>query len=79
MHSFQAKTRWKRPRKSENKNYGSDPFLLNPFKRIQKKKQKNSKNYKTPLWLLFKPKQVGKGQERVKIKIIAPISSYPTR
>ena len=40
MHSFQAKTRWKRPRKSENKNYGSDPFLLNPFKRIQKKKSK---------------------------------------
>ena len=43
MHSFQAKTRWKRPRKSENKNYGSDPFLLNPFIRIQKKKAKKFK------------------------------------
>ena len=43
MHSFQAKTRWKRPRKSENKNYGSDPFLLNPFKGIQIKKAKKLK------------------------------------
>ena len=25
------------------------------------------------------PKQVGKARERVKIKIIVPISSYPTR
>ena len=27
----------------------------------------------------FKPKQVGKGQEREQIKIIVPIRSYPTR
>ena len=27
----------------------------------------------------FKPKQVGKGQEREKIKIIVPLRSYPTR
>ena len=32
-----------------------------------------------PLWLLFKPKRVGKGREREKIKIIVPINSYPTR
>ena len=28
MASFQAKIGWKRPRKRENKNYRSDPFLL---------------------------------------------------
>ena len=27
MASFQAKIGWKRPRKRENKNYRSDPFL----------------------------------------------------
>ena len=30
------------------------------------------------LWHPFKPKQVGKGQERVKIKIIVTFRSYPT-
>ena len=30
MASFQAKTSWKTLRKSENKNYRSDQFLLNP-------------------------------------------------
>ena len=28
MASFQAKTGWERPRKSENKNYNSNQFLL---------------------------------------------------
>ena len=32
-----------------------------------------------PLWLLFKPKQVGNGREREKIKIITPFGSCPTR
>ena len=31
------------------------------------------------LWHPFKPKQVGKGRERVKIKIIVPLRSYPMR
>ena len=31
------------------------------------------------LWHSFKPKQVGKGQEREKIKIIVPLRSNPTR
>ena len=75
MASFQAKTGWERPRKSENKNYCSDQFLPDPLKRIPKKQQKIKK---TPLWLLFKPKQVGKHQERVKIKIIVLINSYST-
>ena len=32
-----------------------------------------------PLWLPFKPKQVQKGQEGEKIKIIVPLRFYPTR
>ena len=31
------------------------------------------------LWHPFKPKQVGKGREIEKIKIIVPLRSYPTR
>ena len=31
------------------------------------------------LWRPFKPKQVGKGRVRVKIKIIVPLRSYQTR
>ena len=30
------------------------------------------------LWLHFKPKQVGKGRQREKIKIVFPFRSYPT-
>ena len=80
MASFQAKKGWDRPRRREHKNYRSDQFLSNLESIIPKKSQKNlKKNQKTPLWLLFKPKQVGKGLEREKIKIIVPISSYPTQ
>ena len=61
MASFQAKTSWEILRKIENKNYRSDQFLPDPLQRIPKKLQKNSKNYKTPLGLLFKSKQVEKG------------------
>ena len=75
--SFQAKTGWKSPRKSENKNYRSDQFLYDLLQGIPKKLQKNSKNSITPVCLLFQPKLVGKDWERVKIKIIVPISSYP--
>ena len=31
------------------------------------------------LWHPFKPKQVRRGREREKIKIIAPLRSYPMR
>ena len=34
---------------------------------------------KMPLWFHFKPKQVGKGCERDKIKFIIPFRSVPTR
>ena len=45
MASFQAKTGWERPGKSENKNYRSDQFLPDPLKRIPKKQQNNSKKF----------------------------------
>ena len=41
MASVQAKIVWKRPRKRENKNYRSVPFLQDTLQKIPKKKQKN--------------------------------------
>ena len=38
-----------------------------------------NKNTITALWHPFKPKQVVKGREREKIKIIFPLRSYSTR
>ena len=61
MASFQMKIGWERPRKRENRKNRSDEFLPNPEQRIPKKQQKSSKTIKTPLWLLFKKKQVQKG------------------
>ena len=37
MASFQAKLGWKRPRKRENKNYRSVPFLHNAKLKIPEK------------------------------------------
>ena len=74
-----SQNRLERSRKRENKNFHSDQFLPDPKQKIPKKQQKNSKNLKTLLQLLLKPKQVGKGQEREKRKIIIPINSNPTR
>ena len=55
MASFQAKVGWKSPRKEENRNFRSNPTRNRKF-------QKNSKKLKKiPLWIPFKPKQVGKG------------------
>ena len=48
------------------------------FSSSQKNCKKNSKNYKTPFGLLFQSKQVEKGREREKIKIIVPINSNLT-
>ena len=46
----------------------------------KRKLQKNSKKIKKiPLWLYFRPKLVGKSEEREKIKIIVPFLPYPTR
>ena len=66
--SFQVKIGWESPRKRENKKNKSDGFLPNREQKIPKKQQKNSKIQKTPSYLLFKPKQVGKSLEREKIK-----------
>ena len=44
MAPFEAKIGWKRQRKSENKNYRSDPFLPDAQQKISKEQQKNSKN-----------------------------------
>ena len=49
--------------------------IIENYKKIAKK----FKKLKIPLWLLFKPKKVGKGREREKKKKIIPISSYATR
>ena len=44
MPSFQAKIGLKKPRKRENKNYRSVPFLHDAKQKIPKKQQKNSKS-----------------------------------
>ena len=80
MASFQTKLRGEMPRKGENKNYRSVPFQPNASQKIPKKKEKIKKKLKKmPLWLHLKPKQVGKGRERWKTKIIVPFRSYQTR
>ena len=74
--SFQSKIGRKRPRKTENKNYRSVSFLPGAKQKIKKKQQKNQK---IPLRVHFQPKQVGKGREKQKIKIIVTFLSYPTQ
>ena len=61
MASFQAKIGWKRQRKRERIKIVV-PFRSPPDakQKIPKKQKNNSKNKKIPLWLHFKPKQVGK-------------------
>ena len=54
MALFQAKVGWKSPRKGENKNFRFILFLPEAQQKIPKKIQK------IPLWIHFKPKQVGK-------------------
>ena len=79
MATFQAKIGLNRLKKRENKKLS---FRFVPTQGIRdnsKKIVKNSKNKNTPLWLLFKPKQVRKCRERDKIKISFPFRSYPTR
>ena len=62
MASFQANVDWKSKRKRENKYYRSVPFRSYPTRNIkfQRNSKKNQKK-KKPLWIHFKPKQVGKG------------------
>ena len=50
-------------------------FLPNRLEKISKN---NKKIQKIQLWHNFQPKQVGKGREREKIKIIAPFRFFST-
>ena len=79
MDSFEAIIAWKRMRMRENKNYS---FRFVPTRRVIQNSEKIAKKFKyikkIPLWLHFKPKQVGKGCKREKIKIIVLFRSNPT-
>ena len=82
MTPFQAKIGWKTQRKRENKNCHSFPFRSYP--KSNRKFQKNSKKIKkvkkkNHYGFISSQKQVGKGGERDKIKIIVTFRSYPTR
>ena len=79
MASLQAIIGWERLGKIENKNYCFVSFPPDVKQKIPKKQQKNSKNKKIQLWLHFMPKQVGKGRERQKPKIVIPFRFYTTR
>ena len=56
MASFLAKTGWKRPRKWENKNYRSTPFLPDAKLKIQKKIAKKLKKLKNTIMASFQAK-----------------------
>ena len=79
MASFQAKTGCKRPRKRENKNYRSAPFLLDMKQKIPKKYKKIKKVQKYHYGFISSQKQGGKGGARDKMKIIVAFRSFPTR
>ena len=49
MTSFRAKIGWKRPRKRENKNYRSVPFILDALQKIPKKIAKKFKKLKNTI------------------------------
>ena len=74
MALFQDKVGRKRPGNKEKRNYRSVPLRSYPTRNRKLQKIK-----KIPLWLHFKQKQVGKGRERAKIKIIVPFRYNPTR
>ena len=78
MAYFQAKIRWKRLRKRENKNYHTVSFQLDALQKISKKLEKKFKKLKSTIIASFQAKQVGKVREREKIKIFIPFRSYPT-
>ena len=76
---FSNQNRLGKAKKEIKQKNHSDEFLPDLEQRIPRKQQKNSKNLKTPLWLLSKRKQIGKSWEKEKIKKIVPMSFYPTR
>ena len=50
-----------------------------PKQAVKCHENRENKNTIMKLWHPFMPKQVGKGQEREKKKIVVPLRSYPTR
>ena len=56
MASFHAKTGWKRPRKWENKNYCSAPFLPDAKLKIPKRIAKKLKKLKNTIMASFQAK-----------------------
>ena len=74
MASFQAKIGGKTQRNKEYKNCRSVPT-----RRVIENSKKQQKNSKISLWHHFKPKQIGKCQERENIKFIVPFHSNTTR
>ena len=55
------------------------PFRSVPTSHVTENSKKIAKKLKKiPLWHHFKPKQVGKGREREKLKIIVAFCSCPT-
>ena len=70
-------------KKAENDGKRKLSFRFVPNRRVIENSKKIGKNRKKlkkiPFWFHLKPKQVGKGQERQKTKIIVPFRSYPTR
>ena len=56
MASFRAKIGWKMPRKSENKNYHSIPFLSDAKKKTPKQIDKKFKKLKNTVMASFRAK-----------------------
>ena len=65
--------------KRENKNYRFVQFQPDGLEKIPIKLKKINKIKKIPLWHHLQPKQVVKGCERDKIKIIVLFRSNPKR
>ena len=76
MASSKAKTGRQRLRMRQKENSRFEPFQLDLEEGIPEKQQKNEK---TSLWILFKPKQEGQAKNEREKNILVPIHSNPTR
>ena len=66
MASFQAKIGWKRPRKRENRNYRSVPFLPDASQKIPKNSKKMQKIKKSNFGLTFSQNSSEKNEKERK-------------
>ena len=76
MASSKAKTGRQRLRMRQKENSRFEPFQLDLEEGIPEKQQKNEK---TSLWILFKPKQEGQAKNEREKNILVPIHSNSTR